>query len=181
MPFPLVKDVLQAIRKVFSNPKYVSVAFAAWIFFILLFYYLAIYSVPGNDLEFFFSLSTPYELAALLATTVLMAVVATMNAKILRIHWQDMNSAGVGLGALAANLLSLMLISASCTACLIALAGAAAAPVLFLLFEYRMYAIAGSFLLLLFSLHQAARRILDKCEYCKIVHNNKHGNEKGKA
>ena len=170
MIFQLVSDIIQAMRRLFSNWRYIAIAFFAWIIFILLFARLAIFSIPGNDIGFFLEISKSHELLLIFLTTVLMAIVTTMNIKIFRTHLANIKNAGIGLSAIIANIVSLILISATCVACFAALAGAIAAPILFFLFQYRIYAIGFSFILLLVSLHYASQKIIGKCEYCNITH-----------
>jgi hypothetical protein len=166
MKLSLVTDIWDAIRIVFSNPKYIVVGIIAWIIYLVLFAYLAIFSVPANDVEFFLSISKPEELIGIGLLTLGMSIVTTMNVKLIRINHSNVKSAGLTVGGLAANLTSLVLISATCAACLVALAGVIAAPILTMLLEYRPVAIGISVVLLGISLHYASAKILDKCEFC---------------
>jgi len=165
-----IQDIVIAIQQLFSSASYRVIALAAWILFLLLFAYLVIFSIPGNDLEFFLSISQPYELVAILLVSIGMAVVTTMNIYIFRVHMRNMKTASIGIGAVAANTVSLVLISASCTACLAALAGVIVAPILFTLFEYRVYAVGFSLILLVVSLYYASLKIVEKCEHCRVPH-----------
>ncbi len=161
----MLEDIVNAIKKVFSSPLYVLAAIGVWVLIVTAFAKIAIYSIPGNDLEFFLGATEPHIAVLLIAVSLLMSINIVMNFWTIRMNTATIKSTGIGISAIAANMSSLVLAGAGCMSCFIALFGIAATPLVFWLIENRAAAIVISSILLVWSLNQASKAVLGKCTY----------------
>lgn len=130
---------------------------------------IPVWTIPGNTVDFQFSLYLPrdYLLTGLLA--LLTALFLVLQVELFRQHRSlraRLALVGKGGAGGAAGLLAAILATAACASCVAVLLGFLGTGVLFALLQYRWYVVLGASLIMLASIALTLRHLSGRCPEC---------------
>lgn len=163
--------MLESVKLVLSNRKYLSIWLISTLFFLGVYVFLPVYLTPGNDLDFFLKITPYWQILLLAALAMLMGLVISMQLYI-------KNALGSGIGAVKiaasgaitslSSIISGVFSTATCSSCVAAVLGflGLGSSFAFLLLQYQWQVAALGFIIAIASVHFSARRISSNA--CKV-------------
>ncbi len=164
----LLSEVKSALEKVFAKPAYGVLALVSFAAVAVFSWLLPVYTIPGNDLAFWFEIAPWYSYAFLLVFSTAMALLIPMQVYVWR-QRASLAQKGLGGAGLFSGVVSSVYSSAACAGCVTAFGAFLGGGATLFLLNYRTELVAVGVLLTLSSIYFTARTINKNCKACSVL------------
>ncbi len=157
----------KSIRLVLSEKRYLAAFILATAFMAYLYVFVPIFTVPGNDLGFFLSITPLGQLAFIGILSIAMGLLIAMQLySFFALKAPQVKAAGTTIFAGASSIVSGVFAGATCAACVSVIFSFLGTGGVFFLLEYRWPIMIGTFLIVLIALFFTSKKIQSLCENC---------------
>lgn len=161
---------MKAVREIFANKNYLWIFLLAATLSYLVFLYLPVITVPGNDLKFQLAQLKTKDWLLFLLLSLLVAVSFVLQIALWRKKRSLKRAAGgagiLGIGGFSGVTASVFS-AATCATCVTALFGFLGIGAVFTLIEYRLPISIGAIVILLLSIGLSFRQLNRICNSCQ--------------
>jgi hypothetical protein len=161
-------DIPLALRVVFAERGYAALAGILFLFSLLLYVSIPVFTVPGNSYAFFIASTPALELALIAGISALMGVVLSMQAYCWKNSIRAASSAGIGFAGFVSGAVSAIFASATCASCVSAVFSFIGFGGVLFLMEHKAEVTAFTGGLVFVSLYFTSKRIAGRCESCEL-------------
>lgn len=164
----LLSETRAAVHTVFSDHQYVILGVGAAFFAAAAFVVVPVAAIPGNTVDYYFSVTPWWTYAFLALFTVGFGFLVPLQVYLLTHPSPRKREKAKGLAPLLSSAVSGLYATAACAGCVSSLLSFAGVGGTLFLLEYRPQLLAASVALLGLSVYYAARRINKNCVACRV-------------
>lgn len=159
-------EVTNSLKIIFKEKKYIYIFLIATVFAISFYIAIPVYTIPGNDLEFWLKIMPWWGHLLLILFSTSLGILITMKIYEFK-HGPSIVEKTKSIGSITAIIIAGVYTTAACGACISALFAFIGAGGILFLDKYREIVITLSFALTAISIYLTAKKINNKCDICK--------------
>jgi len=159
--------MIKAIREVLKKKVYFKGFILTTIALFALFAFIPVLIVPGNSLGFQLQTYSTLHYILLGVLAALTGLMFTMKRYTYKMNKKaSVSAAGATAVGSSAGLIGVVVGTATCPSCLLAVFGFLGFGTILAVLKYQLYIVGGSILLMLISVNYTAKKVIGKCEKC---------------
>ena len=158
----------EALKTIFKNRKYIYLFIFLTLAAIALYILVPVYTIPGNDLQFWLSIIPWWGYPILFAFSIALSLLLTMKVYEFR-HSHSVFSKAEDAGSIFAVIVAGIYTTAACAACISTLFVFIGASGVLYLNQYRNVFMIISIVITIVAIYFTAKKINSKCTTCKLA------------